>query len=272
METILFFIKKLISQFLYPLPGAVILIALGLLLLFFTRRQKLGKTLNLIGLCLLLVFSYKPTALQFLSHLERQYRPLLTDASPSTPERLPEAAWILVLSSGHTIDVSLPATSQLSQQALARLIEAIRLHRLLPKSRLLLSGGTIVNGRSNGEVMATAAQDLGVSKEAIVVGPLAFDTPQEAAHLHEMLGNSPFILVTSALHMQRSAALFTKLGMQPIPSPAAYVTKDVHQTEEEEGTLPAPGNFFPQAHMLDASTRGVHEYIGTLWAQLRGLI
>ncbi|ETW96345.1 MAG: hypothetical protein ETSY1_26960 [Candidatus Entotheonella factor] len=266
---ILFVIKKLISQFLYPLPAALILMTLGLLLLLFTKRQKLGKALNLIGLCLLLIFSYKPTALKFLYHLERQSLPLYTAVPATVPANLPEATWILVLSSGHTIDTSLPATSQLSLQSLARLVEGIRLHRLLPNSKLLLSGGIVMNGRSNGEVMAVAAQELGVSKEAIVVGPLALDTPQEAAQLHNILGDAPFVLVTSALHMQRSAALFTKLGMQPVPSPAAYVTKDVDQDDE---TPPAPGNFFPQAHMLDASTRGVHEYLGTLWAKLRGLL
>jgi uncharacterized SAM-binding protein YcdF (DUF218 family) len=267
--TILFFIKKLISQCLYPLPCASFLITLGLILLFFTQRQKLGKALNLTGLCLLLIFSYKPTTRQFLYGLERQSLPLLSGASTRAPESLPEVAWILVLSAGHEIDVSLPATSQLSSESLARLVEAVRLHRLLPKSKLLLSGGILINGRSNGEIMATAAQDLGVSKQAIVVGPLALDTPQEAAHLHPTLGDSPFILVTSALHMKRSAALFTKLGMRPVPSPAAYVTKDVEQTDQRP---PAPGNFFPQAQILEASTRGVHEYIGTLWAKLRGLI
>lgn len=117
--------------------------------------------------------------------------------------------------------------------------------------------------------MAAAAQDLGVPKESIVIGPLALDTPQEAVQLQPTLGDSPFILVTSALHMQRSIALFTKLGMQPVPSPAAYVTKDV---EQSGGTLTGPGNFFPQAHMLDAATRGIHEYVGTLWAKLRGFI
>lgn len=266
--TVFFFIKKLISQFLYPLPCALILLTLGLVLLFCTQHHKLGKALNLIGVCLLLVFSYKPTVLTFLSHLERQSRPLLTGTSANAPENLPEAAWILVLASGHTTDASLPATSQLSLQSLARLVEAIRLHRLLPKSKLLLSGGTVVNGRANGKVIAAAAQELGVSKEAIVVGPLAPDTPQEAAQLHHILDDSPFILVTSALHMQRAVALFSKRGMRPIPSPAAYVTKGSDAANERL----APGNFFPQANLLHASTRGVHEYIGLLWAKLRGLI
>ena len=266
---ILFFIKKLVSQFLYPLPCALILMTLGLILLFFTQRQKLGKALNLIGLCLLLIFSYKPTARWFIYDLERQSLPLLTDTSIGAPASLPEATWILVLASAHTIDPSLPPTSQLDLQALARLVEAIRLHRLLPQSKLLLSGGTLMNGRANGETMAAAAQALGVSKEATVVGPLALDTPQEATRLHKILGDSPFILVTSALHMQRAMALFTKLGMQPVPSPAAYVTKDVDPADQ---TPPSPGSLFPHAYLLDASTRGVHEYLGLLWAKLRGFI
>lgn len=158
--TIFFFIKKLVSQFLYPLPFALLLIVLGLILLWFTQRQKFGKALSLVGLCLLLFFSYKPTALPLLYQLERQSLPLLTQTSTRVPAQLPEAVWILVLSSGHTIDTSLPATSQLSFQSLARLVEAIRLYRLLPKSRLLLSRGIVTEGRSNGAVMADAAQDL----------------------------------------------------------------------------------------------------------------
>lgn len=265
----LFFIKKLISQFLYPLPCALILLTLGLVLLFFTHRQNLGKILNFIGLCLLLIFSYKPTVLKLLYNLEHQSLPLLTGASTSAPASLPEVTWILVLASGHTVDTSLPPTSQLSLEALARLVEAIRLYRLLPQSKLLFSGGALINGYTNGEIMAAAAQELGVSKEAIIVGPLALDTFQEVARLHNILGDSPFILVTSALHMQRATALFTKLGMRPVPSPAAYVTKDADPAASDP---PGPGHFFPQAYLLDASTRGVHEYIGTLWAKLRGLI
>jgi uncharacterized SAM-binding protein YcdF (DUF218 family) len=267
--TVFFFIKKLISQFLYPLPCALILMTLGLLLLFFTCRQTLGKFLTLMALCLLLIFSYRPTTMWFLSYLERQSTPLLTDTSASTPAGLPETTWILVLASGHTIDASLPPTSQLSLQSLGRLIEAVRLHRLLPKSKLLFSGGALINGRANGEIMAAAARDLGVAEEAVVVGPQALDTFQEASRLHQTLGNTPFILVTSAAHMPRSIALFTTLGMQPVPSPTAYVVKDV---EQEDRVQPSPGMFFPQAHFLDAATRGIHEYLGILWAKLRGFI
>ncbi len=265
----LFFLKKLISQFLYPLPLALILLTIGLLLLFLTRYQKLGKALSLICLCILLIVSYKPIALKFLYHLERQSLPLLKNASTQLDPHLPETPWIVVLSSGHAIDPALPATSQLSIHALARLVEGIRLQRLLPQSKLLLSGGPLINRHSNGLVMATAAQALGVSKDVIEIGPLALDTQGEAMALRERLGQSPFILVTSALHMKRAVGLFTKLGMQPVPSPAAYVTKDV---ENKNKTIPAPGNFFPQARMLEASTQGIHEYIGALWSNLRGRI
>ncbi len=247
---------------------ALILLTIGIILLYLTKYQKPGKAVSLVSLCILLAVSYKPIALKFLHHLERQSLPLLHSASAPPAPNLPEAPWIVVLSSGHAIDPALPATSQLSIHSLARLIEAIRLHRLLPESKLLLSGGPIINRRSNGAVMAAAAQSLGVSKDAIVIGPLALDTHGEATQLRKVLGQSPFILVTSATHMQRSVGLFTKLGMQPLPSPAPYVTRDVEN--ENKKAIPAPGNFFPQARMLEASTQGIHEYIGMLWAKIRG--
>ncbi len=189
MINILFFLKKLISQFFYPLPLALIILTIGLILLFLTKYQKMGKVLSLIILYLLLIVSYKPVALKFLHHLERQALPRLQDASAQPIENLPEAPWIVVLSSGHAIDPALPATSQLSIHSLARLVEAIRLHRLLPQSKLLLSGGPLINRRSNGAVMASAAQELGVSKDAIVIGPLALDTHGEATRLRTLLGS-----------------------------------------------------------------------------------
>lgn len=49
----MFFMKKLVSQFLYPLPFASLILLAGLLLVWYSRHRKLGKSLSITGLILL---------------------------------------------------------------------------------------------------------------------------------------------------------------------------------------------------------------------------
>ena len=72
----------------------------------------------------------------FLLSLERSYPPL-TDLNSLSNDI---DVHIMVLGSGHTSDPALPANNQLSHNALGRLAEGIRLHRLLPGSKLITSG------------------------------------------------------------------------------------------------------------------------------------
>ena len=55
----MFVLKKIVSQFLLPLPAATVFFVVGLGLLWFNRRQKLGKILVSLGLLVLLLASNK---------------------------------------------------------------------------------------------------------------------------------------------------------------------------------------------------------------------
>jgi uncharacterized SAM-binding protein YcdF (DUF218 family) len=59
-------------------------------------------------------------------------------------------------------------------------------------------------------------------------------------------------------------ALFRKQGMDPIPAPAG-------QTAKARQVL-TPDLFFPNSTALERSSRALHEYLGLLWAKLRGQI
>ena len=262
----MFMIKKMLSQFLYPLPVSILFLIAGLALLLFTRKQTLGKSCCAIGLLVLLGFSYSSISAPLTSHLEYSFTPLLTSQSKTIPAQLSKIQWIAVLSHSFLSAPALPPTSQLHVVSLARTVEAIRLHRQLPHSKLLLSGGPSNQRTSHGAVMAAAAQELGVKPENIKVTERAFDTRQEALIFHTILGDQPFILVTSASHLPRAMALFQKLGMQPLASPADY---DVKVVDKRALTL---FDFFPNAWQLLRSTKAIHEYAGLLWAKLRGYI
>lgn len=270
----MFILKKLISQFLYPLQFSTLLLGVGTLLLLFTRRQKLGKNCVVFGLITLLASSYAPLPSHFLYQLEHHYTPMLSADQSSLPAANRDALkWIVVLSGGHKIDPILPAIDQLTYGSLARTVEAIRLYAVFPQSKVFFSGGMISQGRSNGKVMAAAARELGLSQDAYVVGPLARDTREEAYYLQEELGTEPFILVTSASHMRRSVGLFHKLGMRPVPAPADYRTIcPTCDTPFNHEPLVHPATFFPQTNSLDMARTVVHEYLGWWWAKLRGQI
>lgn len=238
------------------------MLLIGLVLLWFTRRQKTGKVFVTIGALALFLYSFPPTAELLAWPLEKDYAPLL-HAQPAGAE-LVGAKWIVVLGAGHINDPRLPVNAQIGKSSLSRLVEALKLHRNLPDKKLVLSGGAVFEPVANAEVMAGVAESLGVARDSFVVLKASQDTETEVLDIKGLVGEEKFILVTSASHMRRALGLFHKQGMKPIPAPADFEVKD-------SGTT-GPGSFFPQAENLQISERALYEYLGIVWAKLRGKI
>ena len=70
----LFTLKKYIGGMMLPLPLLLIIIALGLALVWFSRFQKSGKTLITFGWLLLLLLSLQPVADSLLKPIEDSTR------------------------------------------------------------------------------------------------------------------------------------------------------------------------------------------------------
>ena len=165
---------------------------------------------------------------------------------------------------GHTSDPRLPAMAQISLASLARLMEGIRIHNKLRKSKLILSGGAIFDPHPEARVMADVALSLGINAKNMVLESDSKDTEDEARLIRKIVGDNRFVLVTSASHMPRSMMYFRKLGMRPIPAPTDYLVK------ESQGIH--PGMFFPAAGSLVKTQRAIYEYLGLAWAKLLGKI
>lgn len=242
-----------------PVSLCLEIILIGFVLTWFTKKRRTGRILVAMGLILIVCFSYSPIPNALLKPLEYRYKPL-----SMIPDR-DDIKYVVVLGGGHISDPRLAANSQLSDATLIRLIEGIRVYRQLPGSKLILSGGSPFGRISNAEVMADAALSLGVNKSAIVLEELSKDTEDEAILLKGIIGEGPFVLVTSAAHMPRSVALFRKLGMVPVPAPTDYGVK------ERDGRI-FPGMFFPSAGELQKVESAFHEYMGLAWAWIRDQI
>ncbi|MDD5169636.1 MAG: ElyC/SanA/YdcF family protein [Syntrophales bacterium] len=260
----MFFLKKLITPLFYPLSSCLIIMSLGLVFLLFKRKQGWGKFFIILGMASLALFSYEFAADGLLGPLERQYQPINT--ARLTTAAKDEIKWIVVLGGGNKPDPRLPATAQLTEETSARLVEALRLHRELPGCRILVSGGAVFNSESEAQVMARAAELLGIKPQNLVLEPDSRDTEEEAVLIRKIVGADRFILVTTASHMPRSVALFRKTGLDPIPAPTQFLVT------ETKGTGIHPGAFYPNPRDLVKSGLAIHEYLGILWSKMRGKI
>jgi len=254
----MFILKKIIAPMLLPYSLIVGLLLIGLFLLWLTRKQKAGKVIITLGVVLLLILSYATVPDFFLSRFERKYPPLSETLISD------KVQWVVVLGGGHTSDPELPATGQISDASLSRLVEGIRIHRQLPQSNLVLSGGIVFDPKPEARTMFEVASVLGVNQDNLTLDIASKDSKDQALRIKEITGNERFVLVTSALHLPRAMALFQAQGMNPIPAPTDFWIK------ESQGIN--PGDFFPRIGNLKKVERAVHEYLGILWAKLRGQI
>jgi uncharacterized SAM-binding protein YcdF (DUF218 family) len=140
---------------------------------------------------------------------------LTTPSNPTTDDIVPSVKWVVVLGGGNIPDPKIPVTSQLSEESMVRLIEAVRLHNKIPESKLVLSGGGVSGLIPSAETMSRVAKTIGVNQEDLVLETDSKDTEDQARLIKPIVGNEEFILVTSAAHMPRSMALFKKLGCNP---------------------------------------------------------
>lgn len=261
----MFILKKIISSILMPMPLGFLIALIGLFLLWFTKKQKMGKGFVTVGIFLMLLLSYGVISDQLIRPLERKYEPDNMQLQNQIPaeERI-SIKFIVVLGGGHTSDIKVPITSQLGEDSLTRLIEGIRLHRKFPAMKLILSGGSVFDPIPEAKVMADLAKEIGVNENDIILESKSQDTIDEANLIKTIVNNDKFFLVTSASHMPRSMAMFKKLGMHPIPAPTGHEVKDKKYFN--------PYSFFPGAGNILNSDKAIHEYLGILWAKLRGQI
>jgi uncharacterized SAM-binding protein YcdF (DUF218 family) len=126
-----------------------------------------------------------------------------------------------VLGHGHVSTEELPVTSQLSSTGVVRLAEGIRIYRLNPGSKLILTGFPGRDPVSYTEIIKELALGLGVPAEDILTFSGPKNTAEEAQLLAAQFADASLVLVTSAAHMPRAMALFHGAGLHPIPAPTA---------------------------------------------------
>ena len=243
-------------------PVAVVceILALGLALLWFTRKQKTGKVLVTLAAAMLVLLGNRGISAALLRPLEQRYRPLALSSLPAGPQGSAGAWFVVVLGGEFSSDPRIAIASRLSQETIARLVEGVSLCKALSQCELILSGGP----PGQAEAMGNVAMALGVRQAEIVLEPNSHNTEQEGRFIAPIVGKAPFLLVTSASHMPRAMALLRKQGMNPIAAPTDYLAKEHERFNPED--------IYPGYYGLYEATRAVYEYLGLTWEGLNGQI
>jgi uncharacterized SAM-binding protein YcdF (DUF218 family) len=258
----LFWLKKAVTTPFLPLYFALFSGGLGSALLW-TKRQKTGRVLVSAATLSLAIFANKGVALLLIAPLESRYTAIPeVHLATDLPAHVAACRTIVVLGGGHSDTIGLSRVNQLSSSALSRLAEAVRLARLLPAAKLIVSGFNGPNHPSHAQILAEAAMSLGVAPERIVRMDATRDTEDEALELARRLGRERFLLVTSAWHLPRAMALCERAGLQPVPVPADFLARPGADTGWQLLAW--------DLGALERSTMAIHERLGLLWVRLRG--
>lgn len=248
----LFALKKLTGGLLLPLPLLLLLMAAGILLLWFSRWQKSGKILVSASWLLLLLLSLQPVADRLLYPLEEGYATASGDA---------KVDYIVVLGGGYTYNPEWAPGSNLIGNSLPRVAEGVRQWRLHPQATLIFTGAAAGNNTlSSARVAANVAIGLGVPSEHTLTLDQPRDTAGEAQAVRQAIGNRPLMLITSANHLPRALNYFHAAGLNPVVAPANQLA------------IRSPLNWWervlPSPLWLSHSERAIYESLGRIWQAL----
>lgn len=246
-------LKKCLARLLFPLPLAVEIILVGLVLLWLTRRQRLGRALVTTGTLLLILFTAGPFGDLILRPLESEH-PVLSDPERVVSHAGDRTRWVLVLAAGYAPEQDLPLNVRAAPRTLARLVEGVRVHHRLAGSKLAVSLPDTVSE----EEMASLLGALGVARQDSAFVRGARDTDEESALFRALVGDDPAVLVTSASHMPRALGYFHDRGMRPVPAPTQHqaVAGGFYDT------------WFPGATGATKTETAFYEYLGLAWVWL----
>jgi uncharacterized SAM-binding protein YcdF (DUF218 family) len=259
------FLSKLLPLFVYPLGLASVLLLLALA----ANKDPRTRSGFIIAAIVVLWLSSTTGFSNLLARsLEWRY---------PTPQEIPATDVIVVLGGG-TEPAADPRPSVEVNGAGDRVLYAASLYKSGKAGHILLSGGTISwldeGSTTPAEDMASILTAIGVPAEALWLETESQNTYENALFSKEILAENEIdriLLVTSALHMPRSVALFEKQGLEVIPVPVDFtITEDESPQTRSNALLGKIIDVIPQVSNLSLTTNAMKEYIGFFIYKLQG--
>jgi uncharacterized SAM-binding protein YcdF (DUF218 family) len=248
-----YFLTNAVSAVLLPPLDLVIPCAAG----FLMRRRwpRLGKTLCLGSLVLLVIASTTAGSRLFAVPLEEMAPPLhLADSR--------DAGAIIILGGGRTsMAPEYDDEDQPSQATLVRLRYGAFLYRQTGLPLLTSGGMPNGSGKSEAAIMAEAMREDFATpvKWKEQSSDNTAENARNSAVMLKKAGVRRVLLVTDAMHMARATMAFRMAGLEVVPAPTGFRT-----------TSPLSEiDFVPDASSLATTHYAMHEWIGIAWYWMR---
>ena len=259
----MFILKKLLARIFFPVALVLELFLLGWMLQRCTRFKRLGSGMCLLAFGLLAAMSYPPLPNALLGALEQRHPPLTVSGAALG---FPTDTDIVVLGQGLEAGSVRPGLSRVNSTLLARILEGVRLHRLIPGSRILLSIGGRNDAAEENAFVRELAGVAGFDRTAVVLIRNARDTDEELTQARQLARTPAIVLVTSAAHIPRAMRIAERAGFKPCPAPCDYC---VGSGRSNDRIRWSPVNLFPNSANLANTERVMYEYLGLAFEAIR---
>jgi len=250
-------VTQILPQLIVPINLAIAL-TVAACLFFVFRRRKTAFLLVFAAGSWVFVWSLPATSMYFGGLLEQRYPYIEADQAPN--------AQAIIVLGGHTGGNRHNWFEPLdTQRTTSRVDRAAELYRAQRAPLIIVSGAAHDGGTSEARGMALRLQQLGVPRHAIALEESSHTTRENAVYTDEFLkelGIGDALLVTSALHMPRSMATFSRLHAQIIPAPV--------KPQITRSTVSGFSPWRPNWHTLNSSRSIIKEYLGLFVYWFRG--
>ena len=254
----LFGVYKLVKYALYPLNWVLLVMSATTLVLwlpFTPRRLQWARVGAVTALSLLLVISNPLVARVLLGSLEAWH--------PQPPLTTTEHYDAIVVPAGGVLEPgTLRPAMDLSSYSKNRTTCGVDLFLQGYARKLVLTGGTghaFKDVPKDAPEMKRWAERLGVSGDAIVIEERSRTTYENATETKRLLGPASILLVTSASHLPRATALFSKQGFSVTPVPCDFLIQNRPEDTFEQLDL---FDVLPNDRAIEHTTGAVTELAG----------
>ena len=256
--------RKVITQLFLP-PGGIIVLILLICLFFLFNWKKIAIFLATVLMFSLFILGSWLGEYIILKPLEDDYSSFKDTSNSHISLSNP----IIVVLGGGVVENSLSRQgggTDIGEVTLARLYGAYTVYREI-ECPILVSGGNVPGYTGNipaAQIMLEVLANMGVPRGLIYQEDRSRTTLENASFTIEKIiaqGYNEIILVTSAVHMRRSVAVFEKnnSGIIVIPAPVNYLF---------ENTKPGLLNLLPNEISWNHNLRAIHEWIGLLYYKI----
>jgi uncharacterized SAM-binding protein YcdF (DUF218 family) len=259
----MYFLSKTLGNLCQPVGFIWLVLIICLIRALNKREKQLSLFIGSLTLLITVVGSTKIPAF-LLSTLEKPY-------AVKDLNRLPECDAVVLLGGTHNFS-SFGVNSIEVNQAFDRVITAVELVRLNKGKALVIGGGEYSAGNQiglNGQLVADWLVNWKLIDAPIHVLEYSSNTKDESMHTMHLAKKKHWkkiILVTSAWHMRRSEALFSRTELEIFPVGADF--EGISSMESDYNIE----NIIPTHKGFKIIGSYLHEQVGWLYYKLRGWI